>query len=161
MSNKISEFFELGKAEQGDWFSYFESKFEDGEIVYDDPKEDAVEFCIRGMGAFFEEANRGRKKESKMVRNPVERKMERVPYYPDLPVEDEQKQAEDAWEFAIIGARKKKEDGGYADIVMSREDKLALIKIPKLLRFFQRVFQILTGEVESKAETEAKNSSTS
>jgi len=157
MSNKISEFFELGKAEQGDWFSYFESHFEDGETLYDDPKEDAVEFCIRGMGTFFEEANRGREKESRMIRNPVEKRMERVSYYPDLPPGKDAKQAEDAWEFAIIGARKKKEDGGYADIVMSREDKLALIKIPKLLRFFHRVFQILTGEVESKAEAEAKN----
>lgn len=157
MSNKISDFFDVGKAEQGDWFSYFESHFDmdNGEIVYDEPKEGAVEFCIRSMQPYWEEVNKGRKKESKMVRNPVEKRMERITYYPDLPPEEETKLAEDAWDYAISGARK-----GDDPIEMSKQDKLDLVKIPMFLRYAQRVFQILSGEVASKKEEEGKNSST-
>ena len=154
MTGKISDFFELGKGTEGDWFPYFESHFDQstGEINYDLPKEGAVEFCIRGMGPFFEDMNKGRQKEYKVVHNPITRAMERIGYYPDLPQEQEAKKMVDAWDYAIIAARKRDEP-----IECSREDKTELLKRPMFMRYVQRVFQILNGEATKRFEAAEKN----
>ncbi len=154
MKESIADLFQLGKAAQGDWFSYFESHFDTatGEIVYDDPKPGAAEFCVRSVRTFFEEKNKGRKRESKMVLNPSTRAMERVTYFPDRSPEEEEKINDDAWDFAIVGVRK----NGEA-IDCSRADKLELIKIPMFLRFITRVFQILHGEAEKIKAASEKN----
>jgi len=154
MTEKISDLFGLGKMEDGDWFPYFESRFDmaSGEITYDEPKKGAVEFCIRSMQPFFEEKNSGRKKENKMVLNPVSRAMERVSFYPDRPPEEEKQLGEDAWDYAIIAARK-----GDESLDVSREDKLELVNRPMFLRYVKRVFDMLNGEVEKKKEAAEKN----
>ncbi len=152
--------FEINKSEQGDWFPFFESKFDPltGEITYDPPEDGAAEFCIRSMGPFFEERRKNRKKESKMVLNTATRQMERVSYFEDLSPDEDFKENEDAWDYAITGIR-----NAFADeektipIDCTRENKLKLIKIPKFLRFIRRVFQILDGEAANIKEKERKN----
>lgn len=154
MSGKISDYFDLGKGTEGDWFAYFKSHVDQstGEIVYEAPEPDALEFCCRLMGPFFDEKNKGRKKESKMVLNPNTRAMERVSYYPDLPPEEEARQAEDAWDYAIVAVRK-----SGVIIECTKEDKLELIKRPMFMRYMKRVFQILSGEAVKQFEAAEKN----
>jgi hypothetical protein len=154
-------FFELDKAEQGDWFPFFDSHFDQatGEIAYDPPEEGAAEFCIRSMIPFFEESRKGRKKESKMVLNTATKAMERVSYYPDPSGEEEQKEFDDLWDFVITGIRNAFSDEGKTiPITCTRENKLKLIKLPKFLRFIKRVFQIIDGEAVKTKEQKIKNS---
>jgi hypothetical protein len=150
--------FDLDKADQGDWFAFFDSEFDQatGEIAYKSPEEGAAEFCIRTMVPFFEERRRARKREAKMVVNPVSRQMERVVYFEDLTPEQEQQEAEDAWDYAITGVRGAKGSDGE-EIQATRENKLKLIRIPKFRRYIERVFQILSGEAAKAEEARIKN----
>lgn len=149
-------FFDLNKAAEGDWFPFFESEVDmaTGEITYHDPKPDAEEFCIRSMTEFYEERRKNRKKEYKMVHNPINRQMERVGYYADISPEDEKKESEDAWDYAITGWKNVCSAPGK-EIVCNRENKLKFIKIPMFMRYVTRVFQILNGEaIKAKEEIE-------
>ena len=151
--NYLSTVFDFKGAEQGEWFKYFESEYNmnTGETIYKDPKPEAPEFQLRSMVPFFEERRKNCKKEYKMVHNPVTRQMERVGYYPDLSPEEEQLERDDAWDYAITGARR--HDG--TSIPLPREDKLKLIKVPAFARFAQRVFE-LQAAVGIKAKEEAE-----
>lgn len=148
-------FKDLDKAVLGDWFDFFESRFDQstGQIIYDPPEKGAVQFCVRSMTPFFEELRKGRKKVSKIVYNPVSKAMERLTFPEDTTFEQDAKESDDAWDYAITAA--KDEEG--KDVELTREMKLKLIKIPKFVRFFTRVFQVLNGEVLKKEEAEEKN----
>jgi hypothetical protein len=149
----------LEKTEQGDWFQFFDSRPDQqtGEIIYDPPSEDSKEeFCIRVMGPFWEEHIAARKKGSKIVPHPQTRQMVRVAYSEDLTPEQEKKERDDAWDYAIVGWKNLKGPDGK-DIPCTRDNKLKMIKIPKFMRFVQRCFQILDGEVADTREAAAKN----
>ncbi|OPY74911.1 MAG: hypothetical protein A4E65_03688 [Syntrophorhabdus sp. PtaU1.Bin153] len=150
--------FDLDKAEQGDWFSFFASRFDQntGEIIYDPPEDGAAEFCIRSMNQYWEERRKSRKRESKMVLNPKSGAMERVVYFADQSPEQEIKEAEDAWDYAITGMRNALGPDGEA-IECTRENKLKLVRIPMFLRFVKRVFQILDGEAAKEKDGQEKN----
>jgi hypothetical protein len=149
-------FFDL-EAAQGDWFAFFESRVDpaSGEIVYDEPKPDAAEFCIRSLQPFWEERLGGRKREYKFVNNPKSHGMERVGYYPDLSYEETKKERDDALDYAITGIRNAKWAEG-TDIECTRDNKLKLRKIPAFDRFLGRVWQILdsAGVKDKEAESE-------
>lgn len=150
--------FDLEKEDQGDWFAFFNSKVDptSGEIVYEDPEEGAAEFRIRHVVKFWEERRAKRKKESKMVLNPSTRAMERVTYYEDLPPEQEKKENEDSWDWAITGIRNAF-SAPDVPIECTRENKLKLIEIPVFVRFIARVFQIIAGAGVKEKETSEKN----
>lgn len=146
------------KDEQGDWFAFFESTVdsESLEITYKEPLENAAEFRVRSMVPFFEERRKGRKKESKFVANPQTRAMERVSYYPDLSPEEEEKEMNAAWNYAITDIR----NAFWSEnspIECTIENKLKLIKIPSVRRFFTRVFQMIDETGIKEKETEEKN----
>ena len=96
--------FDLEKAEQGDWFSFFDSTVDPstGEISYHSPEQDAPEFCIRSMTPFYEERRRLRKKVSTMAVNPVTRVMERVTSPEVQSFEEDWQEAQDGWDYAIV-----------------------------------------------------------
>ena len=150
--------FNTEAAEQGVWFPFFNARlnFTNGEFTYDKPEEGAAEFRIRSTTAFWEERNKGRTKEFKMVVNPTTRGMERVSYYPDLSPEEETKEKEDAWDYAITGIKGAKWENGTA-IECTRENKLRLLKIPTVLWFFNRVFQLLSDAGVKADEVQEKN----
>ena len=153
--------FDTTKDEQGDWFSYFDSRVYPsiGETIYDLPKKGAAEFRIRSMAPFFDERRKGRKKEFKMVVNPSTRQMERVGYYPGLPPDEEAKENDDAWDYAITGMKNAFSAPGVK-IECTRENKLALIAIPIFSRFLWRVFEIISNTGVKTQEEAEKNSST-
>jgi len=150
--------FDLTKEEQGDWFAFFNSRFDQatGEIAYDPPEEGAAEFRIRLMGPFFDERRKGRKKDFKMVHNPVTRAMERVGYYEDLPPAQAAKENDDAWDYAITGIRNAFSAPGVK-IECDRESKLKLLEMPVFVRFMNRVFVIMSEAGVQRKETAEKN----
>jgi len=148
--------FDLENKEQGDWFSFFESKFDSltGETTYDLPKDGAAEFCIRSMLPFWEERQKGLKKEYKMVLNPSTRQMERVGYYPEQP--DDSTAGDDAWDYVITGMRNALDKDGN-ELECTRENKLKLIRIPMFLRFVKRVLDIIDESGVKQKEESEKN----
>ena len=153
--------FDLEKEEQGDWFQYFDSTIDpgNGDIIYEEPEKDAAEFRIRSMGPFWEERRKGKKREYKMVLNTGSRAMERVGYYPDLPPEEDSKESDDAWDYAITEWQNAF-SAPNKPMECNRENKLKMIKIPVFLRFITRVFQIMTESGTKHKEAVEKNSST-
>ena len=151
--------FDFTKDDQGDWFAFFNSRFDTttGEIVYDPPEKDAAEFRIRSMGPFWDERRKDRKKEYKMVLNPGNRQMERVGYYDDLPPDQAQKENDDAWDYAITGIRNAESAPGV-NIECNRENKLKFInRVPGFLRFISRVFVIMSEAGVRQKEASEKN----
>lgn len=150
--------FDVEAGEQGTWFPFFNSRLDlsTGEFAYDPPEPDAAEFRIRSTVPFWEERRKGRKRESKMVLNPTTRQMERVSYYPDLSPEEEGKEQDDAWDYAITGIKKAFWSPGNP-IECDRESKLKLIKIPSFLWFANRVFQLLAEAGVKANEASEKN----
>lgn len=149
------------KESQGDWFPFFNSHIDlaTGEIIYEDPKEGAAEFCIRSMGPFWDERRKSYKKEAKFVHNPVTRQMERVVWFKDLPPEEASKESDDAWDYAIVGMRNAKWGKNGDEMECTRENKLKLIKVPAFMRYINKVFQLLSGVASEAKEAEEKNSS--
>jgi len=145
--------------EQGDWFPFFTSSLDlqTGEIVYNKPVEGAAEFCFRSPVPFWEERRKGKKKESKMVTNPLTRGMERVTFFPDLPYEEEMKERDDSWDFAITGMRGARWTEGGPEMECTRENKLKLLKNSMFLRYANRVLQMLTDTGIKQTEATEKN----
>ena len=152
--------FDQGEKEQGDWFPFFTSCFDlaTAEIIYDPPKEGAAEFCFRSPASFWEERRKGRVKEHKMVLNTQTRAMERVGYYPDLSPEEEIRERDDSWDYAITGIRNARwtEEGPEMDC--TRENKLKLMKNSAFLRYANRVLQLLLETGVKQKEDAEKNS---
>ena len=150
--------FDFTKDDQGDWFSFFNSRLDTttGEIVYDQPEKDAAEFRIRNMGPFLDEHRKDRKKESKIVHNPVTRAMERVSWFEELPPDLAEKENNEAWDYAITEWRNVLSAPG-TEIKCNLDNKLKLLKIPVFLRFVTRVFQIISEAGVKQKEASEKN----
>jgi len=152
-------FFDLETAEQGDWFPFFDSRFDmqTGEIIYDPPKEGAAEFRVRPLTGFYEEVRKGRKKEHKMVVNPGTRAMERVSYFTDQSPEEEQKEREDSYDYAITGMRAAFWSADNP-ISCDRPNKIKLMHNPAFSRYFLRVQELLSNSGAKAKEEAEKNS---
>lgn len=145
--------------EQGDWFPFFTSKFDmqTGETIYDSPVEGAAEFCFRNLTPFWEEKRKGQKREGKYVKDPETRAMVHVYHTPELSFEDQKKERDDSWDYAITGMRNARwtEDG--PEMECTRENKLKLLQNSQFLRYANRVIQILHETGVKKAEEVKKN----
>ena len=146
-------------AQEGEWFPFQNSKIDPltGEPVFDDPVSDA-KVQIRSMTPFFEERIAKRKRSVERILNPKTRQMERISYYEELSVEDARAERDEAFDFAITGIEGFKDAKTGQMITCTRENKLALMKVPVFDRFFARCQQLLSSSgVKLKEETE-KNS---
>lgn len=143
---------------QGDWFDFFESHvdLDTGEIIYDDPKPDTGSICFRPTRSFMLERISKRKKDSKFVLNPRTRAMERVEFDKALTPEEVQTEQEDLIDFAITGI-KKFFDMESKPIKCTRENKLALVKVPVFDRFMARCMELQLNANVKQAETSEKN----
>ncbi len=159
MSNDGGTLFDAEALEQGDWFPFFESRYDftTGETVYDLPKEGAAEFRIRSLTEFYVDRRKGRKREYKMVFNPTSRSMERVGYYPDLSPEEEAAERDDSYDYAITGIRNAFW-GEDRPIECDRESKIKLMKNPAFSRYFMRVLEMLANSGAKTKEEAEKNS---
>jgi hypothetical protein len=149
---------DLDDQDAGTWFRYQESHFDEkkGEFVFDPPVSDA-RVRVRQIAKFLSDQLAKRKKAAEMVLNPKTRRMERVAYYEDLTPEQEQKEMEDAYDYAIVGLENFKNKKTGKVIECTRENKLALIKNSSFDRFLGRCFKVLSGFEEERKEGEEKN----
>jgi len=138
-------FIELNSSE-GEWFPFQNSKIDPltGEPVFDDPDSDG-KVQIRSMTPFFEERIAKRKRQTEHVMNPKTRQMERIAFYAELTVEDAKAERDDAFDFAITGIEGIKDSKTGRLLTATREDKLALMKVPVFDRFFARCQQLLSS----------------
>ena len=150
--------FNLEKTDEGDWFAFFSSRpnAATGEIEYSKPEKGGAEFRIRSTNQFWEERRKGRVKENKMVLNPTTRAMERVSYFPDLPPEEEAKELDDAWDYAITGMKNAFSAPGVP-MECNRENKMKLRALPVFVRFFFRVQEIISEVGVRRKEEVEKN----
>ena len=151
--------FEQGEKEQGDWFPFVSSRIDPstGEVCYDPPEEGAAEFCFRSPTPFWQERQKGRKKEHKMVLNPGSKAMERVGYYPDLPPEEERTERDDSWDYVITGMRNARWSENGPEMECTRENKLKLLKNTAFLRFANRTLQMIIETGVKVKESSEKN----
>ena len=133
-------------SQEGEWFPFQNSKIDPltGEPVFDDPVSDA-KVQIRSMTPFFEERIAKRKRQTEHVMNPKTRAMERIAYYVELSIEESRAERDDAFDFSITGIEGFKDSKDGKIIVCTRENKLALMKVPVFDRFFARCQQLLSS----------------
>jgi len=131
---------------EGEWFPFQNSKIDPltGEPVFDDPVKDA-KVQIRSMMPFFEERIAKRKRQTEHVMNPKTRQMERIAFYADLSIDEARAERDDAFDFAITGIEGFKDAKTGTVITCTRENKLALMKVPVFDRFFARCQQLLSS----------------
>lgn len=143
----------------GEWFTFFDSEVkEDGTILYHEPEPGAGRVCFRvaDSGTMDNIYLQTRKKVAENVYNPKTRSMERITYYDQTP-EQEKKERELVWDFAISGWENLK-DGKGKDIPVTLENKLKLMNNPHFARFAGRCLQLITGGAAEREKALEKNS---
>lgn len=143
---------------EGEWFSFQSSKIDPltGEPVFDDPVSDA-KVQVRSMASFFEERISARKRQVEHVMNPKTRQMERVSFYAELSPDDAKKERDDAYDYAIMDFSGFKNSKTSKEIECTRDNKIALMKLPVFDRFFARCQQLLASSgIKEKEEAEKK-----
>jgi len=130
----------------GEWFPFQNSHIDPltGEPVFDDPVTDA-KVQIRSMVPFFEERVAKRKRQAEYVMNPKTRQMERVTYFSELSADESKTERDDAFDFAITGIEGFKDAKTGEIIKCTRENKLALMKVPVFDRFFTKCQHVLSS----------------
>jgi len=131
---------------EGEWFPFQNSHIDPstGDPVFDDPVTDA-KVQIRSMTPFFEERIAKRKRQTEHVMNPKTRQMERISFYAELSTEEARVERDDAFDFAITGIEGFKDAKTGNEITCTRENKLALMKVPVFDRFFARCQQLIAS----------------
>lgn len=148
--------FDLEKIDDGDWFPFFASRVNaKGEVEYDEPKPGANSVRIRPIAPFWETRRATRKKRHEFALNPVTRAMERVAYFEELTPEQDKKENEDAYDYAITGVR----DAAGEPIAFDRAAKVEHMAHPVFNRFFWRCQQMLGSARAQGQEDAGKNSS--
>lgn len=150
--------FNLEENNEGDWFDFFTSciDLDTGEVIYDDPIPGTGKACFRPARPFLEERLSKRKKVSEVVLNPKTRAMERIESYKTLTQEEEKQEREDLTDYIFIGLEDFFEPNGDA-IKCTRENKIALSKVPVFDRFMARCMELQMNENVKQAEKSEKN----
>jgi len=143
---------------EGDWFDFFESRIDldSGEIIYDDPKPGTGRACFRSVMPFLEKCAETRKRKFQFVLNPRTRSMERVEYYEPLSSEEQKKQNEDMYDYAIVGLERFFDAQGNA-LECTRENKLKLSKVKVFDRYMARCMELQTNSKAERQGASEKN----
>jgi hypothetical protein len=146
------------KESEGDWFDFFESHIDldSGEIIYDDPKPGTGKACFRSVVPFLEKCIEARKRKHQFVLNPKTRSMERVEYYEPLFMEEQKKQNEDMYDYAIVGLERFFDAQGNA-LECTRENKLKLSKVKVFDRYMARCMELQTNSKFERQKASEKN----
>ena len=140
------------ESDEGVWFDYQESHFDKdkGIFVFDPPTTDAG-VRVRRIGKFIADTIAKRKQKEKIVLNTHSKRMERITYYEDESPEAVQEGIEGAWDYAITGLKGFKNKTTGEVIECTKENKIALMKIPAFDRFIAKCFRVL-GDLEEEDE---------
>ena len=150
---------DLSAQVEGEWFRFQDSHFDQaaGEWVFDPPATDA-RVRVRRTEAFWKEKNAKRERVAEHVLNPQTRGMERISYLKEQTVAESQRDTDDAVDYAITGLENFKDKKSKTVIECTRENKLALTKIPAFDRFVGRCLRLLEGAEAKQKEESEKNS---
>ena len=142
---------DLTSSENGEWFFFQDSHLdaESGEWIFDPPINEA-RVRVRRLDAFVRERMSTRKRINEYVLNPKTRQMERQSYLADQSMEEIQKDMEDGWDYAITGIEGFRDKKTGAEIECTRENIIALMRVPAFDRFIGRCFRILSGAQEAE-----------
>ncbi len=142
----------------GEWFQFQDSHFDQtrGEWIFDPPATDA-RVRVRRTDAFWKERNAKRKRVVEHVLNPKTHQMERLSYLEEQSAADAQASVDDAMDYAITGLENFKDKGSGKVIDCTRENKLALLRVPAFDRFIGRCFRLLEGAEAAQKEASEKN----
>lgn len=151
-------FFDLEAGQAGEWFPFFSSHIDPvtGEPIYEDPAGDA-RAQIRSFAPFFEERVGKRNRDVEHIYNPKTRAMERVSFFKELAPAAIKAEREDAFDYAITGLENFKDSKTGKPITCTRENKIALMKVPVFDRFFARCQQLLANSGVKEKEEAVKN----
>ena len=140
------------ESDEGVWFDYQESHFDKdkGVFVFDPPNSDAS-IRVRRIGKFIADSMAKRKQKEKIVLNTHSKRMERITYYEDEGQEVVQAGIDAAFDYAITGLKgfKNKKTGDVVEC--TKDNKIALMKIPAFDRFIAKCFRVL-GDLEEEDE---------
>jgi len=152
-------FFDLEAGQQGERFSFFSSHIDPvtGEPVYEAPSGDAAAW-IRSIAPFFEERVGKREKSVEHVYNPKTRAMERISFFKDQSLEEIRAEREDAYDYAITAIENFRDSKTGKIIECTRENKIALMKVPVFDRYFARCQQLIAASGVKEKEEAEKNS---
>lgn len=151
-------FVDLEAGQAGEWFPFFSSRIDPvtGEPIYEDPTGDA-RAQIRSIAPFFEERVGKRNRDIEHVYNPKTRAMERISFFKDQSPGEMRAEREDAYDYAITGLENFKDSKTGKVITCTRENKIALMKVPVFDRYFARCQQLLASSGVKEKEEAAKN----
>jgi len=151
--------FEFKEQKEGVWFSYQKSRIdsENDEIIWEDPIEGA-EFLIRYIASFIEEKlkKEDQQRSIKFVHNDKTGKMERISFIPEKTFEQNIKETEEMYVWAICDWKGIGEKG-KSEMVVSDENKIKLSKLPEFIRFFNKCQETFRIELESHRKEIEKN----
>jgi len=148
----------LNLNQEGEKFDFFNSTVNPQtlDVDYDEPVKDGPWMILKPGQAFWEKKLASRTKKVEHVLNPKTRQMERNTFYPELSPADEKKEREEFWDYCIVDFGGFKDQNGKV-LKVTKETKVAMVKVPVVERFITRCFQIIgTAEVAAK-EAEEKN----
>jgi len=149
--------FDLESGSKGDWFRFFESKVEDGKIIYLEPQEDAGQVCVRiaDVDTLEKIQSQTRTRKEENVWNKDTRQYHHVAYTSQTP-EQEKKEREKIWDHAIVDWKGILDSKGN-EIPCTLENKMKLMSNPMFARFMGRCFELITGNAEDLKAAKEKN----
>jgi len=150
--------FDIDGPLEGIWFPYFKSTIdeESGKIVYLEPEDDG-EVLIRSIEPFVEKLLKAKKRNrTQIVHNPKQHRMEPVEVPEDVSIEQQIKETEDMYDYAIMDYKNLTNKKNKTVIEVTRENKIKLMNIPVFNRFFDGCQRILKGESELKEKKSQK-----
>ena len=149
-------------AAESEVFPFQISHIDDGgNVIWDDPvidpktKEPVSKVGIRSMSPFFEERISARKYIVEHVYNTKSRAMDRDRHMVDLTPDEAKQERDDAYDYAITFISGLKVQGVV--VTCTRENKLALMKLPVFDRFFAKCQTALANSGIVAKEVTEKN----
>ena len=149
---------DLSLPAEGEWFPFQTSHLdkESGEWLFDPPDSDA-RVRVRSLQPFLDQRAAKRERVFEHVLNPKSRQMERISYLKEQSVSEIQRDMDDGWDYAITGLENFKDKRSGVTIERTRENVLALMRVPAFDRFIGRCMRILSGAEVEQREAAEKN----
>jgi len=151
-------------ASEGEWFPFQVSSIDPdtGKVIWDAPAlddkgEPIASLKIRIMAPFYEERIVKRVRIVEHVFNPKSRSMERISSFKDLTMDEIRAERDDAIDYAITDIKGFRDKSTKKPLECTKENKLALMKIPVIDRFFGRCQELLGQFSVEKRKEEAEN----
>jgi len=144
---------------EGTWFPFVKSHVDDeGKVIFHDEEPDG-RMKIRSLAPFIEkkllaDENRNQRE---FVFNPNSKLMEAVVFRKEVPISQSMKETHDMWDETIMDWEGFKNKSTQEEIVVNRENKIAIMKVPMVSRFYDRCQKLLSDQIIEDDKVKEKN----